>query len=129
MSYGLVCYSCCICLTLFSIAYALFYKYGNFENETASRVFDSLDSIIFSPSSQLEFLTLLGIIMNAFLQSWVSVNSIYIYVIENLHKNLKSTVDVDVDPSNVNLVYDIHGKRIHNVLEQISTLKKKQLKL
>ena len=44
----------------------------------------NLLSFYASTEEQLEFLTLTGIIFNALMQGYVCVNSIYVYLIENI---------------------------------------------
>ena len=43
-----------------------------------------LDRIFASMQSQLEFLTLTGVIFNALMQGYVCANSIYVYLIQNI---------------------------------------------
>lgn len=44
-------------------------------------------NFISSSNTQLEFFTLIGIIFNALMQGYVCVNSIYVYLIQNLEED------------------------------------------
>lgn len=46
-------------------------------------------NLISSSTTQLEFFTLFGIIFNALMQGYVCVNSIYIYLIQDIEADLK----------------------------------------
>lgn len=50
----------------------------------------SVTMIATAISAQMEFLTLTGIILNALMQGYVCSNSIYVFLIENIEKDLET---------------------------------------
>ena len=61
----------------------------------------SLMTIFTSIDTQLEFITLTGVIFNAFMQGYLCANSIYVFLIENIESELlefsKSTYSIAHD--------------------------------
>lgn len=74
-----------------------------------------------SGKSQLELLTLIGILLNGFMQGYVCSNHIYTYYIENLEANPYGNSQIndysnDAYDENGSL-YEYHVKRIHHTLD------------
>jgi hypothetical protein len=64
------------------------------------------------------------------MQGYVCANSIYVYLFENIERNLHGTCESSMESiTNIYNLYEFHANRIQNTLEQISFYKKKQLKL
>lgn len=76
-------------------------------------------------SAQMEFLTLTGIIFNAMMQGYVCSNSIYVFLIENIHQNLK-TFAVETDGDIEGQTHSYHQNRIAAVSQSITDTKSKQ---
>ena len=57
------------------------------DSTSKGHVKPSFFSFISSSSTQLEFFTLIGIIFNALMQGYVCVNSIYVYLLQDLEQD------------------------------------------
>mmetsp|Transcript_31498 Transcript_31498/g.30823 ORF Transcript_31498/g.30823 Transcript_31498/m.30823 type:complete len:105 (-) Transcript_31498:800-1114(-) len=69
---------------MFFLTFELFAEFLVAENWYSSdSTFANLKAIFFSHNSRLEFLTLVGIIFNAFMQGYVCSNSISFYLVLN----------------------------------------------
>jgi len=79
-----VCLCGCSCFLMFFLTFELFAEFLVAENWYSSdSTFANLKAIFFSHNSRLEFLTLVGIIFNAFMQGYVCSNSISFYLVLN----------------------------------------------
>ncbi|CDW72071.1 UNKNOWN [Stylonychia lemnae] len=116
----------CVFLGLFAIAYVLFFNYVEIPNDKEiESFFTRVQEILLSSNAQLEFLTLIGIIMNAFMQGYVCTNTIYVYFIEDIYQ-MPSGTNCEGGKSQQ---FEFHQQRIQNTLDQIAYYKKKQLKM
>ena len=74
-----------------------------------------------SGKSQLEFLTLVGILLNGFMQGYVCSNHIYTYFIENLEANPYGNSQINDYSTDAydekGSLYGYHVKRIQHILE------------
>ena len=80
-------------------------------------------NILSSVQSQLEFLTLTGIIFGALMQGYICINSIYVYLIENIENEpldfSHSAFRVDKKSEKEDVIAaakSFHQARIHSVL-------------
>lgn len=64
-------------------------KLAGDEVDAVEAFFGSVSFIATQISAQMEFLTLTGIILNAMMQGYVCANSIYVYLIEDVEKELE----------------------------------------
>ena len=79
------------------MAYVLFYRFIEIPDTAPESIFTRIKSILFSSNTRLEFLTLIGIIMNAFMQGFVCTNTIYVYLMEDISHNIKGQYQNSVD--------------------------------
>lgn len=106
--------SCSSGFILFAISYVLYFKYVEINEETTTSFFNKMIDMMKSTNSQLEFLTLIGIILNAFMQGYVCANHIYVYLIQDIERNPNS---IELDDTYKGNLYEYHAQRIHNVLD------------
>ena len=69
-----------------------------------------------SNNAQLEFLTLIGIILNSFMQGFVCINSVYVYFIESLSKQSHPSID-DEDGYQKHESFEYYSSRMQNTLQ------------
>ncbi len=63
-------------------------------------------------------MTLLGIIMNGIMQGYVTSNTIYRFLAENIESKLYLSCGLKKKDVNNNVkIYEIHAHRIHSTLE------------
>ena len=100
-------------------------------------------NFISSSNTQLEFFTLIGIIFNALMQGYVCVNSIYVYLIQNLEDDPFRITTENSDDFEINQkpseskptksiqkqLFEFHQERINRVLGGIAAQKRKEAKL
>lgn len=55
---------------------------------------DQFMKILTSTKAQLEFFTLLGIILNGLMQGYVTSNTIYVFLIENLEDKVRTSCGI-----------------------------------
>ena len=118
---------------LFILTYTLYFKLLVIPEDMADSFKQRVYDMFKSNKSQLEFLTLVGILLNGFMQGYVCSKHIYTFFIENLDTNPYSNSQIN-DYSNDSYdekgsLYEYHVKRIHHVLDQVGYTKKKILKL
>ena len=88
--------------------------------------------ILLSTNKQLECLTLLGIILNGLMQGYVTSNTVYVFLIENIEDKLLASCGLKTDNTEIpsdNRLYEYHADRIHSTLESIAGYKRRQLKI
>ena len=97
-----------------------------------------LFNFISSSNTQLEFFTIIGILFNALMQGYVCVNSIYVYLIQNLEQNPNLgamqqpqevlSKKVQEEPASLSS-FEFHQRRITRILDGISFQKQNRAKL
>jgi hypothetical protein len=55
---------------------------------------EKVKKILTSSKAQLEFFTLLGIILNGLMQGYVTSNTIYVFLIENLEEKVRTSCGI-----------------------------------
>jgi hypothetical protein len=79
-----------------------------------------------STNSQLEFLTLLGIILNGIMTGYVTQNTIYRFLVENIYTKLYAACgglkieDANDESFKEAKLYQYHAQRIQSTLDQIA---------
>jgi len=86
-----------------------------------------LVQMLFSSNAQLEFLTLLGIILNGLMQGYVTANTVYVSFIENIERKLRIACGVGEEYEK--RYFKIHAERIHNTIEHLTYYKRKKIKI
>jgi hypothetical protein len=87
-----------------------------------------LIQMLSSSNAQLEFLTLLGIILNGLMQGYVTANTVYVCFIENIERKLRIACGVG-EEHNQKRYFKIHAERIHNTIEHLTYYKRKKIKI
>lgn len=84
-------------------------------------LYSQISGLLLSTSAQLEFLTLLGIIINGVMQGYVTANTIYVFLIENvldkLHASCGITKSNEGGGQSQDRLYEFHAARIHSTME------------
>lgn len=93
---------------IFVSAFIMFGKM-TLDETKPSLLLDQLWNIVKSTNSQLEFLTLLGIIMNGIMQGYVTSNTVYRFLVENIEHKLYASCGLKKEDGSNHKMYEIHA--------------------
>jgi hypothetical protein len=75
-----------------------------------------MSKILMSTSAQIEFFTVIGIILNSIMQGYATANTIYVFLLEDLEAKIKRSCGQEgITQSGM---FEYHASKIHANLSQ-----------